>query len=240
MVVLREVISGAGAISVVIAPNPPPSGVPDTRRSTARPRGVERRSSSRSPSDTACRCRAPCRMPCVGSWPSQNCFSIAVVRRDLRIEDDANHFDVAGLTRAHFFVARVGRESAGVADRRRVHAWQQPETFLRAPETAHAEERHLHPANASSMGVPCTAWRSATIIFAARPRSALSLSTISVFRTPCSCHNKPPMATMILANATRDRDERIRAADNDAPGTRSRRTNPRNAAARTRALPLSS
>src|SRR5687767_3181420 len=58
------------------------------------------------------------------------------------------------------------------------------------------------PRNASSIGVPCTAWRSSTIIFAARPRSALSFSTMVVFRVVNIPTNIDPMATMILANAT--------------------------------------
>src|SRR5918994_938163 len=52
---------------------------------------------------------------------------------------------MSGLSRTHFFIARVLRIAACISHGCRIHAWQQPETFFCTPETAHTEKRHLLP-----------------------------------------------------------------------------------------------
>src|SRR5262249_43016445 len=61
------------------------------------------------------------------------------------VEDDEDDLVMAGLGAADLLVARVRREAAGIADRRRVDAGQLPELALGAPEAAEPEHRPLEP-----------------------------------------------------------------------------------------------
>ena len=56
-------------------------------------------------------------------------------------DNHLHHLGVTGQARTHFFVRRVRRESSGVSDGGRIHAWRLPELALGAPETAEAEHR---------------------------------------------------------------------------------------------------
>src|SRR5207247_7734391 len=64
-----------------------------------------------------------------------------VVTDRLRIEHDEHDLVVTGHARADFTIRRVRRRSCGVSDRGAVHAAKLPELPLRAPETAHPDDR---------------------------------------------------------------------------------------------------
>lgn len=61
------------------------------------------------------------------------------------IVNHAYRFGMPGLAAAHFAVGRVWRVAAGVACGGAVDPFALPEEAFHAPETAHRENRHLHP-----------------------------------------------------------------------------------------------
>ncbi len=66
------------------------------------------------------------------------------MKRDhLRIKNHPHDFGVAGAARADFLIGRMGREPAGISDRRHPDARQLPKFALNAPKTAHREHGPL-------------------------------------------------------------------------------------------------
>jgi hypothetical protein len=83
-------------------------------------------------------------MPWVGSCASQKMQQVGI-GDDLRVEHDQHDLGMAGQAGAGLLVGRIGREAAGIADRRNPDAFGLPEQALRAPEAAQAEQRRLQP-----------------------------------------------------------------------------------------------
>src|SRR5829696_7609112 len=85
----------------------------------------------------------PWRMPCVGSWLSQNLEQV-LERDDGGIVDDEDDLVMAGAAGAHLLVGRIGRGPACIAGSRHPDALPAPEGALGAPEAAKPEHDRLH------------------------------------------------------------------------------------------------
>ena len=135
-----------------------------------------RPSSSRGPSGTAMPTSLPCRIPWVGSWPSQNVFSSVVVGDPRRVEGDEHGLGVAGAAGARLLVASGSGSCRPRSRRRSCRRRAAARRGARRPRSSPSRRSavSIPSGNGGSSGVSSTTWGSVTGIGPGRPGSVSS------------------------------------------------------------------